>query len=266
MTQFTRREFLRAGAAGTGVGVLGLSLGGGLAGCAAPLTADIAPTTRRRVVVIGGGWGGATAAKYVRMGDPSIEVILLEPNREFVSCPFSNLVLSGVRTIGSITFDYSGLRRHGVKVMHREATAIEPETPPREAVTPGNRLDGVRVVVVDDRADERELFRTILADRGAEVREAGDVVAALAMVLEFRPHVVVSDIAMPDEDGYVLLERLRKLEGALARVPAGAGTAPGRGGDRARRPRAGFDHCAAKPIEPRRLVDVVARLARPALA
>ena len=146
------------------------------------------------------------------------------------------------------------------------ATAIEPETPPREAVTPGNRLDGVRVVVVDDRADERELFRTILADRGAEVREAGDVVAALAMVLEFRPHVVVSDIAMPDEDGYVLLERLRKLEGALARVPAVAVTAHARVEDRDRALRAGFDHCVAKPIEPRRLVDVVARLARPALA
>ena len=127
MTQFTRREFLRAGAAGAGVGVLGLSLGGGLAGCAAPLTADIAPTTRRRVVVIGGGWGGATAAKYIRMGDPSIEVILLEPNREFVSCPFSNLVLSGVRKIDSITFGYDGLRRHGVRVLHEAATAIEPD-------------------------------------------------------------------------------------------------------------------------------------------
>ncbi len=127
MTQFTRREFLRTGAAGAGVGVLGVSLGGALAGCAAPITGDIAPGTRRRVVVIGGGWGGATAAKYIRLGDPSIEVVLLEPNREFVSCPFSNLVLSGLRKIDSITFGYDGLRRHGVRVLHEAATAIEPD-------------------------------------------------------------------------------------------------------------------------------------------
>ena len=121
MVSVTRRDFLRA--SGTGLGVLA-------AGCAAPatMTGDVAPKSGRRVVVIGGGWGGVSAAKYVRLSDPSIEVVLLEPNERFVSCPFSNLVLSGVRTIESITFDYRGLRRRGVKVMHREATAIEPDT------------------------------------------------------------------------------------------------------------------------------------------
>jgi NADPH-dependent 2,4-dienoyl-CoA reductase/sulfur reductase-like enzyme len=100
------------------------------AGCAAPakMTGDVAPKSGRRVVVIGGGWGGASAAKYLRLSDPSIEVILLEPNENFVSCPFSNLVVSGVRTMGSITFGYRGLRSHGVNVMQREATAIEPDT------------------------------------------------------------------------------------------------------------------------------------------
>jgi NADPH-dependent 2,4-dienoyl-CoA reductase/sulfur reductase-like enzyme len=92
------------------------------------MTGDIAPKSGRRVVVIGGGWGGSSAAKYLRLADPSIEVILLEPSERFVSCPFSNLVLSGVRTIESLTFDYRGLARHGVQVMHREATAIEPDT------------------------------------------------------------------------------------------------------------------------------------------
>jgi NADPH-dependent 2,4-dienoyl-CoA reductase/sulfur reductase-like enzyme len=95
------------------------------AGCA-PKAADFAQKPGRRVVVIGGGWGGATAAKYVRLADPSIEVVLLEPNKEFVSCPFSNLVLSGVRTIDSMTFGYGRLRDHGVKVLHEMATAIEP--------------------------------------------------------------------------------------------------------------------------------------------
>jgi NADPH-dependent 2,4-dienoyl-CoA reductase/sulfur reductase-like enzyme len=114
MTQSTRREFLWT----SGLGLLA-------AGCA-PKVSDFAQKPGRRVVVIGGGWGGATAAKYVRLADPSIEVVLLEPNREFVSCPFSNLVLSGVRTIESMTFDYGRLRDHGVRVLHETATAIEP--------------------------------------------------------------------------------------------------------------------------------------------
>src|SRR5712691_7326293 len=86
-----RREFLRSSGVGLGVGLLG-------GGCATAMTGDFAPKSARRVVVVGGGWGGATAAKYVRLGDPSIEVILLEPNRQFISCPFSNVMLSSVRT------------------------------------------------------------------------------------------------------------------------------------------------------------------------
>jgi NADPH-dependent 2,4-dienoyl-CoA reductase/sulfur reductase-like enzyme len=86
---------------------------------------DFMPKRARRVVVIGGGWGGATASKYIRRADPSIEVVLLEPNRQFISCPFSNLVLSGVRTLDSMTFGYDGLRAHGVKVLHESASAIE---------------------------------------------------------------------------------------------------------------------------------------------
>jgi sulfide dehydrogenase [flavocytochrome c] flavoprotein subunit len=118
MTRVTRRQFLAT--SGTGLGLLA-------AGCAPAIKGDFAPKTGRRVVVIGGGWGGATAAKYVRLADPSVEVVLLEPNREFVSCPFSNLVLSGVRTLGSLTFGYGGLRKHGVRVLHETATAIEPD-------------------------------------------------------------------------------------------------------------------------------------------
>ena len=118
MTRVTRREFLAA--SGTGLGLLA-------AGCAPALKGDFAPKTGRRVVVIGGGWGGATAAKYVRLADPSVEVVLLEPGHRFVSCPFSNLVLSGVRTIDSLTFGYGGLRKHGVRVLHETATAIEPD-------------------------------------------------------------------------------------------------------------------------------------------
>src|SRR5207244_3303521 len=118
MKESTRREFLRT-SSWAGLGLL-------TAGCA-PKVSDFAQKPGRRVVVIGGGWGGATAAKYVRLADPSIEVVLLEPNKEFVSCPFSNLVLSGVRSIDSISFGYDRLRAHGVRVLHEMATAIEPD-------------------------------------------------------------------------------------------------------------------------------------------
>ena len=121
MSGLTRRDFLRASGIGVGLGL-------GLAGCAATTTGDIAPKSGRRVVVIGGGWGGSTAARYLRMADPSIEVMMLEPNREFISCPFSNLVLSGQRTIESLTLSYEGLRNRGVKIINETATAIEPDT------------------------------------------------------------------------------------------------------------------------------------------
>ena len=98
MGTVSRRRFLRAGG-GLGAAVVL----GGLAGCAPSMKGDFAPKAGRRVVVIGGGWGGATAAKYVRLADPSIEVVLLEPKEQFISCPFSNLVLSGVRTLESLT-------------------------------------------------------------------------------------------------------------------------------------------------------------------
>jgi NADPH-dependent 2,4-dienoyl-CoA reductase/sulfur reductase-like enzyme len=77
--------------------------------------------------VIGGGWGGATAAKYIRLTDPSIEVTLLEPNKEFISCPFSNLVLAGVESLKNLTLSYDGLKRHGVRVRHETAVAIDPD-------------------------------------------------------------------------------------------------------------------------------------------
>src|SRR3990167_4184249 len=125
MNMMTRRDFLRS--SGVGVG-LGLGAGLGLSGCAGTMTGDFAPKSGRRVVVIGGGWGGSTAARYIRIADPTIEVVLLEPNREFVSCPFSNLVLSGQRTIESLTLSYGGLRARGVKIINETATAVEPDT------------------------------------------------------------------------------------------------------------------------------------------
>jgi sulfite dehydrogenase len=103
-----RREFLKLAGAVS------------LAGCA-----TTAPS-KARVVVIGGGYGGATAAKYIRMWDPKIDVVLVERESGFISCPMSNLVLGGFTSMQEISRGYDGLRRHGVQVVQDEATAIDP--------------------------------------------------------------------------------------------------------------------------------------------
>jgi sulfide dehydrogenase [flavocytochrome c] flavoprotein subunit len=90
-----------------------------LAGCATAIP------SKARVVVVGGGFGGATAAKYIRLWDPSIEVVLIEREEAFTSCPISNLVLSGYSTMQEISRGYDGLRRHGVQVVRDEALAID---------------------------------------------------------------------------------------------------------------------------------------------
>ncbi|WP_438970858.1 FCSD flavin-binding domain-containing protein [Methylophaga sp.] len=81
-----------------------------------------------RVVVIGGGFAGATAAKYLRMWAPDIDVVMVEKNAQFVSCPQSNLVLSGNRTLQQLTSDYRSLAsRHDVKTVQATVTAIDTE-------------------------------------------------------------------------------------------------------------------------------------------
>ena len=112
--KFDRRRFLKAGAAGFAAAGLGgcAHMGGG-------------GGSKARVAVVGGGYGGGTAAKHIRLLDPSIEVVLIEPNEAFVSCPISNMVLGGFRTMADITTPYSGLARHGVRVVRDSATAID---------------------------------------------------------------------------------------------------------------------------------------------
>jgi NADH dehydrogenase FAD-containing subunit len=105
----------------------GLALGSlsALSGCAT--LASQAPA-KAQVVVIGGGYGGATAAKYVRMlSNYKISVVLVEPNNTFISCPMSNLVLGGSKTMAQITTPYTALSsKHGVSLVHDLVTAIDP--------------------------------------------------------------------------------------------------------------------------------------------
>ncbi|MCU7813218.1 MAG: NAD(P)/FAD-dependent oxidoreductase, partial [Candidatus Thiodiazotropha sp. (ex Notomyrtea botanica)] len=113
MSKFNRRDFIRWSA--------GMTLAGGSLGFPGLLLA-----ATRKVVVVGGGVGGCTAAKYLRKLDPNIDVTLIETKKAYTSCFMSNEVLSGDRTIESITFDYEGLKRHGVRVVIDSVTAIDP--------------------------------------------------------------------------------------------------------------------------------------------
>jgi PAS domain S-box-containing protein len=124
-------------------------------------------------------------------------------------------------------------------------------------------LAGLRVLVVDDEPDERQLFSAVLEAYDADVRAVESASDALNTIPGWRPHVLVSDIAMPDEDGYELLRRVRGLSAEHGGdVPAVAVTAHARIEDRDRALSAGFEMYVPKPIEPERLVEVVGRLAR----
>jgi sulfide dehydrogenase [flavocytochrome c] flavoprotein subunit len=92
-----------------------------------PLAAPaLAQSRGAKIVVIGGGFGGATAAKYLRVFDPALDVTLIEPDRSFVTCPFSNDVLAGGRTISRITHGYRTLAEtHGVRVIADSAIRID---------------------------------------------------------------------------------------------------------------------------------------------
>jgi NADPH-dependent 2,4-dienoyl-CoA reductase/sulfur reductase-like enzyme len=105
----------------------GLIAGGalGLTGCASLGGGD---PSRAKVLVVGGGYGGATVSKYIRLlSDYRIDVMLVEPNAAFVSCPVSNLVLSGTRTMADITISYDQLAsRHGVRIVRDMVTRVDP--------------------------------------------------------------------------------------------------------------------------------------------
>ncbi|MGE5467894.1 MAG: FAD-dependent oxidoreductase [Ignavibacteria bacterium] len=113
MNPIDRRSFLKAVSAAAGASVLTIS----------PARAASA---KARVVIVGGGFGGATAARYLRLLDPAIDVTLIERGTRYTSCPLSNEVVSGVRDIKTLEAGYEKLAARGVKVVHDEVTQIDP--------------------------------------------------------------------------------------------------------------------------------------------
>jgi signal transduction histidine kinase len=139
-----------------------------------------------------------------------------------------------------------------------------PSVSPSDATVAPTALDGLRVLVVDDDADGREAVALVLAGAGAEVSTAASVQLALNAIDHWLPDIVVSDIAMPLEDGYVFIERLRRLMAERGlHIPAVALTAYARAEDRARALAAGYLEHLVKPVEPAHLLSVLAAVATP---
>jgi PAS domain S-box-containing protein len=151
-----------------------------------------------------------------------------------------------------------GKDRLGERPSPRLHRAIEGEMPGAM----GLELDGVRVLVVDDEHDARELLQIVLRQCGAQVMAAASAREALEIMKQWKPSVLISDIGMPGEDGYQLIRKVRSLshrEGGS--IPAAALTAYARAEDRLKVITSGFQTHIAKPVEPVELAAVVASLA-----
>ena len=155
-----------------------------------------------------------------------------------------------------------------------EGAAAQNDPPPAETACAGMscaaaslpRLDQVRVLVVDDESDAREMLSVILSQCGAEVKTAATSYEALEVLEHWRPEVLVSDIGMPEEDGYSLINKVRSLEperGGL--IPAVALTGYGSPEDRLRLISAGFQAHIIKPVELEKLAVAIADLTRSGL-
>jgi len=123
-------------------------------------------------------------------------------------------------------------------------------------------LDRVRVMIVDDEAETRELLQIMLAGHGADVTVCASGAEALAQIDEWKPEVLVSDIGMPGLDGYSFMRKVRSLNSDLREVPAIALTAYARAEDRMRALAAGFQMHVPKPVEASELVMVIASLVK----
>jgi len=140
-----------------------------------------------------------------------------------------------------------------------DAEVTEPADPEDGRRTDVQRLDGVHVLIVDDEMEACEALGALLEERGARVTIVGSVRDARVALDKWEPDVLMSDIRMPEEDGYALVRHLRAT-GHLRAIPAVAitGYRPEKDGDRTAA--AGFDACLSKPVEPDGLVMLLASL------
>jgi signal transduction histidine kinase/ActR/RegA family two-component response regulator len=131
-----------------------------------------------------------------------------------------------------------------------------------ESISETHSLQGLRVLLVDDEAEARQIISTVIARTGAEVKICASASEALMKLSEWKPDVILSDIAMPDEDGYSFIGKVRALSREKGgEIPAAALTAYARDVDRAQALAAGYQMHIAKPISAGQLVRMIAKLA-----
>ena len=171
-----------------------------LAGCAAHM---IGTPNKARVLVVGGGFGGATAAKYVRLlSDSKIDVVLIEPDAAFMSCPLSNLVLGGTRLLADLTVPYTALgKQHGVTVVKDMVASIDPVK--RVAVLASGASIAYDKLVLSPGVEMMWDLVPGLKDASAQGRilqawKAGAETVALRRQLEAMPDGGVFAIAIPE--------------------------------------------------------------------
>jgi CheY-like chemotaxis protein len=152
-----------------------------------------------------------------------------------------------------------------IQIVHHPPTTAPQKYPvgePTEPDVPAISLAGIRILVVDDEPDSRELVRRLLVEYQAAVVVAGSFDEALELFRQCPPDVILSDVGMPGKDGYDLMRAIRALpESDGGRVPAVALTALARAEDRRRALLAGFQAHVSKPVDPDELVAVVATFA-----
>jgi signal transduction histidine kinase/CheY-like chemotaxis protein len=144
-------------------------------------------------------------------------------------------------------------------MLHAEPERVEAAVPGHR-VAPMAALGGISLLVLDDDTDALELFATVLRQAGAEVRLARSVREAIDLLRAWEPDVIVSDIEMPEESGYVFIRKLRGEVAHGERIPAIAVTAYGGVNERIKIVSAGFDSYVAKPVEPDELAAIIGRL------
>jgi CheY-like chemotaxis protein len=175
---------------------------------------------------------------------------------------------------GTVSIESPG-EGHGTTVtVHLPLAAVLTRVDMREGVPPdapgtsvpdfvAAELAGLKVLVVDDQSDARDLIKRVLEDCAAQVFAGGSADEALELLDAHQPDVLVSDIGMPGQDGFELLRRIQALEPDRGgRIPAIALTAFARTEDRTRALRAGFVAHVSKPVDPSELVAIVASIAR----
>lgn len=175
-------------------------IGAGAALAAFPPQAFSAMKAQPRVVVIGAGYAGATVAKYLRMwGGESIEVVLIEQNTSFVSCPLSNLVLGGSKQIGDLTFNYAGLDKYGVKRLYESVVGIDVQG--RKVLLDDDHVDYDRLVIapgVDFIYDQLPMLASDEAQKNVpHAWKAGEQTVNLRQQLETMPDGGVFAISIP---------------------------------------------------------------------